>query len=303
MYGKNKIQDRGLGDRSFVKFYFPNEGDSNYLVYTIPFLANLDLTENKRARYQKYNPIGRSSSLFAYTGADARSFSMKFSFHLDQIFEELNQHQGAFGPRDTSNKELERKRFTAGTGFLKGANLSDADYYTLKNYFNKTFTGGIPEVPRESNFVEKGIESVNGFLDSLAIFGDDGDPAPAPNVHDRSRTISTVVYWTNLIRSSVTNHASNPLLGPPIIRLNHGILYQDIPCVCERYSVKADDMAGYDLRTLLPRKLDFTMELMEVRAGDFGDFDPIHPIKKDNLAGWESVVGPHQGLGPGLGGF
>lgn len=297
MYGENKIQDRRLGDRSFVKFYFPNEGDSNYLVYTIPFLANLDLTENKRARYQKYNPIGRSSSLFAYTGADARSFSMKFSFYLDQILEELNENQGFFGtPFDTGNKELERQRFKLAQ---KGANLSDAFYYLQKTSLNP-----FPETPRENNFVENGIESLNGALDSLAIFGEDDTPNPlAPEAYDRNRTISTVVYWTNLIRSSVTNHASNPLLGPPIIRLNHGILYQDIPCVCERYSVKADDLAGYDLHTLLPRKLDFTMELMEVRAGDFGDFDPNHPIKKDNLAGWESVVGPHQGLGPGLGGF
>lgn len=289
-----KIQDRRLGDRSFVKFYFPNEESSNYLVYTIPFLSNLSISESKKANYQKYNMIGRSSSLYAYLGADSREFSLKFSFYLDQIQEELNNTNGYFGiPFDTGNRELERQRFQGGSE----ANLSDAYYYLYKTSLNPG-----PEEERQNNFVEDGIEWLNAGLNSLAVFEDEEQELGVEG-YDRNRTISTITYWTNLIRSSVVNNAKNPLLGPPIIRINNGILYQDIPCVCENYSVKADDQAGYDVKTLLPRKLDFTMNLMEVRAGDFGDFDPNNPIKKDNLAGWESVIGPHQGLGPGLGGF
>ena len=104
------------------------------------------------------------------------------------------------------------------------------------------------------------------------------------------RIIDLIIYWTNIIRSSVVNNSKNPLYGPPVIRLRHGILYQDIPCICTNYSIDYNEAAGHDLDTLLPRQLKITMKLEEIRTGDFGEFDTKHIIKKDNLAGWEAVV-------------
>lgn len=112
--------------------------------------------------------------------------------------------------------------------------------------------------------------------------------------------IDLIIYWTNIIRSSVTNNSKNPLFGPPIVRLNHGILYQDIPCICDSYTIDYNEAAGYDLDTLLPRQLKISMKLEEVRTGDFGEYDPVNVIKRDNLAGWESVVtGENHSMDPG----
>jgi hypothetical protein len=115
------------------------------------------------------------------------------------------------------------------------------------------------------------------------------------------RVIDLIIYWTNIVRSSVVNYAKNPIYGPPIIRLNHGILYQDIPCVCTSYSIDFEEQAGYDLDTLLPRKIKISMKLEELRTGDFGDFEPKgEAVKRDNLAGWEAVVlGETNSMDPG----
>ena len=116
----------------------------------------------------------------------------------------------------------------------------------------------------------------------------------------RHIVIDLIIYWTNIIRSSVTNNSKNPLFGPPIVRLNHGILYQDIPCICTNYSIDYNEAAGYDLDTLLPRQLKISMKLEEIRTGDFGEYDPVNVIKRDNLAGWESVVtGENHSMDPG----
>jgi|15BtaG_2_1085339.scaffolds.fasta_scaffold00256_17 hypothetical protein len=120
----------------------------------------------------------------------------------------------------------------------------------------------------------------------------------------RYRIIDIIIYWTNIIRSSVVNYSKNPIYGPPIIRLRHGIMYQDIPCICTAYSIDYDEAAGYDVNTLLPRRIKYTMKLEEIRTGDFGEFDPADIIKKDNLAGWEAVVtGDTHSMDPGYGGI
>ena len=115
------------------------------------------------------------------------------------------------------------------------------------------------------------------------------------------RIIDLIIYWTNIIRSSVVNYSKNPIYGPPIIRLSHGILYQNVPCICTNYSIDFNEPAGYDLDTLLPRQLKITLKLEEFRTGDFGEFAPKgSPIERDNLAGWEAVVlGETNSMDPG----
>ena len=81
--------------------------------------------------------------------------------------------------------------------------------------------------------------------------------------------------------------------------VRHGLMYQDVPCLCESYTISWDEKAGYDLQTLLPRQIKITMKLSELRTGDFGTFDQNKIIAKDNLAGWESVIGEPHSMDPG----
>ena len=109
------------------------------------------------------------------------------------------------------------------------------------------------------------------------------------------------MYFVNILRTSITNAATNPLLGPPIIRLVHGTMYQSIPCVGRSYSIEyLDEDWGYDLETLTPRKVKISLDLSEVRMGDFGKFKRSTIIQRDNIAGWESVVNEPLTTDPGL---
>lgn len=106
----------------------------------------------------------------------------------------------------------------------------------------------------------------------------------------RRKAINLISYWVNIIRASVVNNSRNPVLGPPIIRFTNGILYQDLPCVCTEYSIRYDDIAGFDVATLLPRKIVVSMSLEEIRTGDFTEYNPGDPVKRDNLVGYEALI-------------
>jgi len=90
--------------------------------------------------------------------------------------------------------------------------------------------------------------------------------------------------------------------GPPIIRLKHGELYNNIPCICHSYNISVDGKAGMDRRTLLSRRIKVDMDLEEFRAGNFGKYDPTQliTVERDNVAGWEAII-EHSTADPGYG--
>ena len=143
--------------------------------------------------------------------------------------------------------------------------------------------------PADQKNAEKAAESLNFRQDK------------AEGILQVTKYVDLIIYWVNIIRSSVVNNAANPLNGPPIIRLRHGVMYQDIPCICHDYTIEWEETGGYDLKTLLPRRLKISMKLEELRSGDFGEFnrDTASPITRDNLAGWEAVINTPGSMDPG----
>ena len=109
----------------------------------------------------------------------------------------------------------------------------------------------------------------------------------------RRSTINQIVSQEYFIRSTVLNNTVNPEFGPPLVRLDWGILYRDVPCVCKGYTININDKAGYDKKTLLPRVLDITMSLEEARK-----LQNISGVTQDDIKGWEILVGTDQN--PGL---
>jgi len=94
----------------------------------------------------------------------------------------------------------------------------------------------------------------------------------------------------NVVRTSTLNNAKNTSLGPPTIYLNHGSMYNNIPCICTNYSLRLVSENGYDLKTMTPRRIEVSLSLSENRTGDFDAFIPFNFVKGENLAGWEAVI-------------
>lgn len=155
--------------------------------------------------------------------------------------------------------------------------------------------------------------NINNYEDSIQVQQDklndisktiEKQQAGEYNFDSLDIIIDQTLYWINIIRSCVSNNTQNPLYGPPVIRINHGIMYQNVPCICTDYSLKFNEAAGYDIDTLMPLQTQVTMQLEELRTGDFGDFDPKgNPIQRDNLAGWEAVISQGGSMDPGYSKF
>tara|TARA_R100001377_G_C3188637_1_gene109598 strand:+ start:162 stop:1175 length:1014 start_codon:yes stop_codon:yes gene_type:complete len=333
--GSRHYIDRGLPERSKLQFFFPNPAEGeDYYVVALPFFENPRITERKKARYQTYQTISRSSNMYSYLGADSRQITVEFNMTLDHILDSGNIYLERYAPilRGEFNQDTERARFAK----LQTQNTSESpasrlayQYKTLSNVKSSA------EQVLNSDFMQRGGNSFHAVRDNIVkVYGlEDADlsseeaksvlrvasvnrneqlvtslTSPPPTdfeTTDKLKAIDVIIYWVNIIRSSVINNSQNPLYGPPIIRLTHGILYEDVPCVCKDYSLSYNDAAGFDIKTLLPRQIKITMKLEESRTGNFGVFDGMseNSRTRDNLAGWESVVTkPTRSGDPGSGG-
>jgi len=103
--------------------------------------------------------------------------------------------------------------------------------------------------------------------------------------------IDLVYVWLNLIRGTTLNNSTDTTLGPPIVRLTHGPMYNNVPCVVENYNISISEDAGYDVETLTPKQIQVSMSLREFRTGNFGEFSAGAHQLGDNLAGWEAIIG------------
>ena len=327
------IIDRKLPERAKLMFYFPvpSKG-SDYYVVEMPFFENVKIKESKKANYQKYSLISRSSNLYSYLGANSRVLSLNFNMTLPHILDDnpgLTLQQ-FIDYSSSENTETEKKRFRKpyrANDAVNGMAFKLGTHYTKELAFasakqvllNDQITAGMDGETTKALLTKFGMAGVvaghaahtvvkttqiNQGLENQAEAEAKAkvDLEDNENMQLQYRIIDLIIYWTNIIRSSVVNNAENPIYGPPTIRLRHGILYQDIPCICTDYSISYNEAAGYDVNTLLPRQLQITMKLEEIRTGDFGDFNTTDIIKKDNLAGWEAVVnGDTRSMDPGYG--
>ena len=105
-----------------------------------------------------------------------------------------------------------------------------------------------------------------------------------------------------IIRSLTINNAQVPTQGPPLVRLNFGVLYQDIPCICTDFDIMPikDATTTLDSKTAFPvsQTIQIKMTLKEIRTGDYlkSDFaQAVDSLQRDNLVGWEQLFNPNTG--------
>lgn len=293
------IQDRNLDKRSYLTFEFPMpEQGGGKINVRLPFFENIKIKERKRANYQKYNLLSRPSELFTYTGAQARRFSITFDMTFSHILQEhgdiaigyISLFQNFTGP------SLEKLKFS---NLPADQKISGTAKKYAADFSGYNYTGQTADT--NTDLLDSILNGADNFLGGL--LGDDRAseiPIVNPLAQTKLKLIDLIVYWTNLIRSSVTNYSPNPIYGPPVVRINHGILFQGIPCICNDYSIQPIEEGGYDLETMLPRKIRYTLNLSEVRAGDFGEWNPDDEVARDNIVGWEAVIQhPKNSMDPG----
>tara|TARA_R110000824_G_scaffold163642_1_gene339407 strand:+ start:1763 stop:2803 length:1041 start_codon:yes stop_codon:yes gene_type:complete len=309
------VTDRLLPERARIEFHYPNEKNT---IAFVPFYENPQIKESQAANYAEYNPIGRGGSLYAYTGSQSRKFKVRATYTLPH----LAQHpmgiqrflRTAFG-NSKKEQQLLFANINKGLGH-PGDPAPESSYsqsYGAKDRWTTLLKESLgivdaPPVPAAPQFAKT---PNHGRMSNSQGLGDFGDDLLGTNVFDElvaeegvndladlsvnkgivpDQIIDTLLFFVVLFRTSVVNNAANPVLGPPILRLTHGTMYQSVPCVCKSYNLEWEEEGGFDLETLTPRRLVIDLQLEEMRTGDFQTFDVQRIVQRNNLTGWESAI-------------
>lgn len=298
------VRSRKLAERSYLYFKYPAKDKS--LEFYLPFMENIDVQEQQRANYATYDLIGRAGSLYAYLGAKSREMTLRFNITLPNIVDYIHNvglsEMFADNFREVVmgiNKSEERKKFFAGkTDYPRSTNFSNQgkfDYYTQGKRDIQQVDASFMDATDRKSGTRSAFEDIAKFFNTRWGLGNlFGEPEVKKGFSDvdTGEAVNFLMMWVNVIRTSVINNSTQTQYGPPIVYLNHGTMYNNIPCVCTNYSVKIQNNAGYELLSLAPRQVEIQMNLSETRTGNgqFGDFKPFKLIEGENLAGWEAVI-------------
>ena len=308
-----KFNKRSLGQRSHLVFEFPAHGERGYRAY-LPMFENCQITEAQKSNLAEYSLLGRNSSIYSYLGAKSRTFNLTFKISLLHILEQETSEgiedmfRQQFSVLYLSKDALKKAFFENTVSY--GPELALAGIAKNKT---KRITG-IEHAKLHREFYQRiakirnpGLNAFDRGLNSIfSTFGLDSFVASDPSYQSINKIIDLVIYWVNLVRSSTKNNSRDTTLGPPIVRLNHGTMYNNIPCVVDSYNIKLMDESGYDVQTLTPKQIEISMTLNEYRVGNFGEFTSRGEISDntnagDNNVGWEAVfsennMDPYNGL-------
>lgn len=297
------VKSRYLAERSYLYFQYPGNptGPEIYL----PMLENIEISESQRPNYATYDLIGRSGSLYAYLGSKSREFNLKFNITLPNIIDYINNvgmnemFSDNFRKVFKKSPALERQKFysdpKARDKFIK----DNAVTHNIKfDAYSKAYQDLIlinPSLaPKSTKSIwAETVGAITGFFDKKLDFLDFfSKPDMKKGFSDigTKEAVNYLILWVNVIRTSTINRADQTHLGPPSIYINHGTMYNNIPCVCTGYSIRINTPVGYELLSFTPRQIEVTLSLSENRTGNFKNFVPFEFIESENLAGWESVI-------------
>ena len=318
-----KKNNRLLQERSHLTLEFP-QSNNRVLRTFIPFLENPRIAEKGTANLNSYNLVGRAGELFSYAGAQSRRLNVTFNISFQHVIE-VDAEEGItdkfrrqfnlfFTDRESAKAYFDlRDEPSLGQGpggFVTEDNIPESRLAGSEDLSSDTDIQDALGMGRDYAATHRayyrriaGLSNNNAEVDGVslgpAIAG--GDAAAEARQADNNKHIDLVYCWLNLIRATVLNRADNTVYGPPIVRLTHGPMYGNVPCLVENYSVKVIEEAGYEAETLTPKRLEVTLNMVESRTGDFGKYAAGKVISGDNLTGWESIIGnneldPHNGL-------
>jgi hypothetical protein len=300
---ETKPLTRLLPERSYLYYKYPQKSADRSVEFYFPFLENIDISESQRPNLGTYDLLGRAGNLFSYHGARSRDFQLRFYITLPHVFEYIvnygmnEQFTDSFR-YFSSERENEKMKFYSSVRkgeFLEKSNDIELGEVNKNRYYNKALSRYGDLLPPKSE-IDQILEELNTFGRNVFKIPVIENVSQIFNLFKRERprqlknAISYFMLLVNVIRTSTLNNSKNTSLGPPTIYINHGTMYNNIPCVCTNYNIRLVSENGYDLKTMNPKRVEVTMSFSENRTGDFGGFKPFSYIQGENLAGWEAVM-------------
>ena len=267
----------------FLRVVYPSTkiGETG-LTMQFPFFENPIISEKRKAKYSSIPIFNRNEPLRLFTGAEARNLDVTFTYTIPHIHE---MGFDFFKPLDTdkysqfkiklqeilreNNQSLEslNERFKTELEPSSPINGDDPqlegteagkEFGTQESLRNTTKTSGMFQEWRDLNLTRRPDDS--DFIFQNKEFG-----------ASYLNTLNLFSYVVNAVRTFVVGSTHSPSVGPPLVHLNFGYLYRDVPCICTDYSFTVEGSQGYDNFSLMPRQLKIKISLEEYRqAGGIG---------------------------------
>lgn len=248
MYTTNRL----LPERSYLNFSFRRDPD-DIIFIKLPFYENIDISESKK------NNIVRNSVLYqeptlAYTGAQTKKISIKFNLNLDHLRTQLLSPESIGyleDPLKYSNKSESEKR--------KFININLNSEKPEKVPYFKTLLSRFVSHPDFISSVATARSSIGNLIDPNYFVSLQSKNAPT----DITKITNQLIFWISIIKASTLTKKGN---GDdiPIVYFNHGSLYQNVPCVVDRYSLNIKSNVTYQLQTLTPNIIEVSLDLLEL---------------------------------------
>lgn len=293
-----RIKSRLLPERSFLYFSYPQPGDRKDVGFYFPMFQNIAVNESQKSRVNQLEILGRSGNLFTFQGANSRQFRLQFTFNLDHIYHYVNEvgiPKIEFSNTKSKTRwirtlEPSENAVDYKLNYYKQASTQLQSGRVENNQFNKNFNrplgwGEKLEKMLYSEFTSPSYPREVYYERDIRTIQNDG---AGDNTKDDS--VNLLLLLLNVVRTSTIGNSSNTSLGLPTIYLNHGTLYNNIPCICMDYAISFEETSTYEIFSMTPKAIKVTMNLYENRTGDFGKFQPFSHVKGENLAGWECVI-------------
>jgi hypothetical protein len=313
LFGQKEVtfSPRLLPERSYLYYKYPQRSSDRSIEFYFPILENIEISESQRPNLGVYDILGRSGNLFSYHGSKSREFSLRFFITLPNLIDHINNVglNAQFSDHFRyfySERDFEKRKFFVrsdrnseyGPQQLNGESVTAGNRDGV-NYYNESLSKYSSFLP-PANELDSILEQLSQFTNALKIPVFE-NPAQILNLFKKERprvlknAISYFMLLINVVRTSTVNNSSNTSLSPPTIYINHGTMYNNIPCVCTNYSLRVVSENGYELKNMNPRRVEVTLNLSENRTGNFGQFIPWTTVKTDltsaeNLAGWEAII-------------
>jgi|TARA_A100000172_G_scaffold61719_3_gene41094 hypothetical protein len=300
--GASKIDNR-LQERSKLIFEFPTNESNATLDRVCPFFENPIISEKKSSNLIKYDVLGRTSNFLAYTGAKSKSYSVQFDMTLAHITNMATNELFGGVPIPPTKLQKQAAFFETKEGFPSPkSKKTESTYNRKRRSFMKKVNGGVsladaaaPVAAAAAVGALFGTQLTTGAAD-LVDTTPEVDLATDLRAYSKDKggsiygqALDIMLYWIELIRMSSLTSRQQPTLGPPIIRLVHGVLYDHVATVLESYSISMDEAAGYDIVTLLPQKVKITLNLIQIqRNNDPRDMTNVR--QRDEMKGWDDLL-------------
>ena len=276
-----------LEERSYMDFYFQNTLIGRRRVV---FFENPKITEQRAPKYASKQIVGRNEPVRLWTGADARKVRVNFTYtlpHVEHFFKLMGSLPAGFSDQAVTNTAPTDMKGVGDTP--EWANVNAYRKFTAETVaklfgvnFNANATEGASvgitnnslNGPRLYKEDKSTLTPVEGFEMNAGGTGEfirmlvncwSINPTALTNV-DMVATFYTQ-FVIDTLRASVIGDTlkNNTVVGPPIVRFRHGTVFNEAPFIVRSFNVEYDTKAGYEVRTLTPRQVNFSIELEEFR--------------------------------------